>query len=101
MSAELKAVVFRTSRLKETREFFISRLGLTVKESSTNHFVIHTKGIRLLFVESGNDLEVELYVSNEKSYKAGDHIKVRSISKKPALAILEDPNKIKIIISRH
>jgi catechol-2,3-dioxygenase len=88
MPTELKAIVFRTSKLKETKDFFVAELGFVIKESSVTHFVIHTKGIRVLFIESGSDFNVELYVTTRLDADA-----------KNKLTLHEDPNKIKIIIS--
>jgi catechol-2,3-dioxygenase len=80
----LKAVVLKTPRLKETLSFFIDHLGFVVKESSPTHFVIHSQGIRILFVESNEGLEIELYVTEKKAKE---------------LFVHEDPNHIKIIVS--
>ena len=84
MKPSLKAVVLKTSRLRETQDFFEMTLGMKIEESSLTHFVIYAKGIRILFVESNNGSEVELYLS-QKSAKC--------------LSVREDPNQIKIIIS--
>jgi catechol 2,3-dioxygenase-like lactoylglutathione lyase family enzyme len=99
MPTKLKGVVFRTSKLKETKDFFVSELGLVVKESSVTHFVIHSNGIRLLFIESGNDLEVELYLSKALNPSDENNLILSSTPKIPVLTICEDPNGIKIIIS--
>ena len=79
---KLKAIVFKTSRLKETRDFFDLVLGIQIKEFSGIHFVIHHGDIRILFVESEKDFETELYFS---------------IKDFPQLIIYEDPNQIKVI----
>ena len=86
MKPAIKAVVFRTPRLAATRAFFIDQLGFLIREYSTTHFVIHSKGIRLLFVEASGDPEVEIYLDNTSVEK---------------LTVLEDPNHIKIIISKN
>jgi hypothetical protein len=99
MPTELKAVVFRTSKLKETKDFFVE-LGMAIKESSVTHFVIHSKGIRLLFVESDNDLQVELYLSKSLSRSHENNLTLHSSTKNPGLTICEDPNGIQIIISQ-
>jgi catechol-2,3-dioxygenase len=99
MPTELKAVVFRTSKLKETKDFFVNELGMAIKESSATHFVIHSKSIRLLFVESDNDLEVELYLSKSLSASHENNLTLHSATKIPGLTICEDPNSIQIIIS--
>jgi catechol-2,3-dioxygenase len=80
---QLKAIVFKTSRLKETRVFFESVLGMKIRENSLTHFVIHAGDIRILFVETNTDPEVEWYCSK----KTGGGI-----------ILLKDPNQIKIII---
>jgi hypothetical protein len=84
VNTHLRAVVLKTPRLKETLSFFVNQLGFIIKESSPTHFVIHSKGIRILFVESNNGLEVELYLAHR-------------ISKE--LFVRDDPNHIKIIVS--
>jgi catechol-2,3-dioxygenase len=80
----LKAVVLKTSRLRETNDFFETTLGLKIEESSLTHFVIYNKGIRILFVDSMNDPEVELYFTKKSS---------------ECLTVQKDPNQIKIIVS--
>jgi hypothetical protein len=80
----LKALVLKTSRFRETQNFFETELGMKIEESSSFHFVIHTKGIRILFVASDSDLEVELYLTQWS-------IEI--------LTIQADPNRIKIISS--
>jgi hypothetical protein len=80
----LKAIVLRTPHLKETLAFFVGQLGFIIKESSPTHFVIHSKGIRILFVKSNSGMEVELYLTQRSAHE---------------ILIQEDPNQIKIIIS--
>ena len=84
MRPHLKAVVLKTDRLKETQDFFETKLGMKIEESSITHFVIYAKGIRILFVESKKDLEVELYLTQ-------DDIECPNVQ--------ADPNQIKIIRS--
>jgi hypothetical protein len=84
MNPAIKAVVFRTSKLAATKAFFMGELGFPVREASPTHFVIHSKGIRLLFVESAGDPEVEIYLAHPAAER---------------LTVLEDPNQIKIIMS--
>jgi hypothetical protein len=86
LKPQIKAVVFRTSSLAATKAFFINQLGFLIREYSATHFVIHSKGIRLLFVECTGDSEVEIYLDNIPAEK---------------LTALEDPNHIKIIISKN
>ncbi len=70
MRPEIKAVVLRTSGLAATKAFYIHQLGLSIRESSATHFVIHSKGIRLLFVEdTGGGPEVEMYIANGPAKK--------------------------------
>ena len=84
MPLQLKAIVFRTVRFKETLEFFREQLGCVIIESSPTHFVIHSQGIRILFVDTNENPEIEFY-----------------FTKSPAkeLEVQEDPNNIKIIVS--
>lgn len=84
MKPRLKAVVFRTPRLKETMSFFTEQLRFSINEYSPTHFVIYSKGIRIVFIRSDTKLEVELYLC-----KSADE----------SFEILKDPNQIKIIIS--
>ena len=64
--------------------FFTEQLGLSMNEYSLTHFVIYSKGIRIVFIVSETAPSVELYFSksNGESFK-----------------VLDDPNQIKIIIS--
>jgi catechol-2,3-dioxygenase len=80
---KLKAIVFKTARLRETRAFFKTVLGMKIKECSRTHFVIHDGEIRILFVESDTGPEVELYVFKKSS---GNPV------------VLEDPNQNKVIV---
>jgi catechol-2,3-dioxygenase len=84
MKTCLKAVVLKTSRLGETRDFFENILGMKIEETSTTHFVIPTKGIRVLFVGWHKGPEIELYFTRKSC---------------EGLTIREDPNQFKIIIS--
>jgi hypothetical protein len=78
----LKALVLKTSLFRETQNFFEKKLGMKIEEFSASHFVIHTKGIRILFVASDTDLELEFYLTRG------------SIE---SLTVQSDPNQIKII----
>jgi hypothetical protein len=84
LKPHLKAVVFRTPRLKETMSFFTGQLGFSINEYSPTHFVIYSKGIRIVYIDSNTEPEVELYLCKSTS---------------EGFTILEDPNQIKIIIS--
>jgi hypothetical protein len=99
MTTEIKAVVYKTSQLKATKEFFESKLEIAIEESSITHFVIHSKGIRILFVESNDHFEVELYVRKRLNTSAKNKLTLHPIEKNSSLSISEDPNSIKIIIS--
>jgi hypothetical protein len=83
MKPVLKAIVFRTARLKETKIFFES-LGLPPVESSPTHFLIYSNHLRVLFMASEEDFGVEVYLCDKT---------------KENLTILKDPNQIKIILS--
>jgi len=80
----LQALVLKTPRFRETQKFFTTKLGMKIEESSASHFVIYDKGIRVLFVASDTDLEVELYFT-------------RGLAE--SLTVQADPNQIKIISS--
>lgn len=84
LKPDLKALVFKTPRLKETMSFYKDQLGLPVNEYSPVHFVIYTKGIRIVFIGSDTERNVEFYFC-------------KSIGE--SFTMLEDPNQIKIIIS--
>ena len=85
MNPQLKAVVFKTARLKETLAFFTDRLGFAINESSLTHFVIFSEGVRVLFVASddGEGPSVEFYLGQGLG---------------GGLCVLEDPNQIKIVL---
>jgi len=80
----LKAIVLKTSRLRETQDFFETTLGVQIEESSISHFVFYAKGIRILFVSSKDVPVVELYFNRKKSQE---------------LTVCEDPNQNRIFIS--
>ncbi|MCF6133150.1 hypothetical protein [Flavobacterium wongokense] len=82
---EIKAVVFKTPELKTTRLFFENTLKFNIEESSVRHFVIYSKGLRLIFIASQKDFEIELYLSEA----AG--------SNQTSFKIDNDPNGINII----
>lgn len=84
MKPQLKAIVLKTPRLKETLAFFSDELGCAIEESSPTHFVIYSEGVRVLFVESNSGLEVEFYLGPKSTRE---------------LSVLEDPNRIKIIVA--
>jgi catechol-2,3-dioxygenase len=96
MLARVKAVVFKTSQLKATQAFFSEVLKLQIKESSARHFVIYSKNIRLVFVESTSGFEVEMYLSNV----AGAHSQeINALPPAPGIKSSKDPNGIAIIIT--
>jgi hypothetical protein len=64
--------------------FFTEQLGFSINEYSPIHFVIYSKGIRIMFTRSDKMLEVEFYLRKSEDESS---------------EILEDPNQIKIIIS--
>jgi catechol-2,3-dioxygenase len=88
MPAEIKAIVFKTARLKETKQFFENILQLKIKERSAIHFVIHSKNIRLLFIESPGAFELEIYAEENKAGIA-----------KVGIKNYRDPNGINIIVT--
>jgi hypothetical protein len=86
MATQIKAVAFKTTQLQAIKEFFAAKLGFSIKESSPLHIVIHSRGLRILFVKSDEDDEVELYV-------AGNIPKTMD----SPTGVNEDPTPIKII----
>jgi hypothetical protein len=74
----------KTSRFRETHEFFKTTLGMKIEEFSVRHFVIHSEGIRILFVESTDGPKVELYLAQKSAALP---------------TVQEDPNHVKIIIT--
>jgi hypothetical protein len=64
--------------------FYSDQLGFKINEYSPTHFVIYSKGIRVVFIGSDTELNVELYFCKSKG---------------ESFTTLEDPNQIKIIIS--
>jgi hypothetical protein len=83
MASNIISVALRTQKLSATKLFFENNLGFKIKESSYKHFVIHTKGLRVVFIESENEFNVELYVDS----KTVNHTK------------LIDPNDIRIVVN--
>jgi hypothetical protein len=84
MPAEIKAVVIKTPRLFETKNFYTHELGLKIIESSGYHFVIRSTGIRIVFMSVNHDVEVEMYLSQNIK---NDDIK-----------IIEDVNRIRFVV---
>lgn len=82
MAAKIKAIVLRTQKISGTKLFFENDLGFKIKEFSHQHFVVHTKGLRILFLQSENDFGVELYIDAES----------RNFTS------LKDPNDIQIVV---
>jgi S-adenosylmethionine hydrolase len=80
MSSSIKSVVFKTPNLNATKSFFENSHGFKIKESSLQHFVLASKGLRIVFLESEADFEIELYMD----------------SKTENLSNIKEPNGIKI-----
>jgi catechol-2,3-dioxygenase len=87
MAAVIKAEVFKTPRLQESKIFYKNRLGLTIVESSIHHFVAHASGVRIVFVSVKNRAGVELYLANTD--RTGNHNEIK---------VIEDVNDIKYVI---
>lgn len=83
MDTKIKAVVLRTQKLGATKLFFTNRLGFKIKEFSHQHFVIHTNGLRIVFLQSEKEFDVELYID----------------SKSETFTRLKDPNNIKVVVN--
>lgn len=86
-AADIKAIVFRTTQLEATKSFFEHVLQLGITEMSPQHFVVHAKGIRLVFLESVKGFEIELYLHK----KTGLHLTTNAFEN------CKDPNGINII----
>jgi len=82
MDTKIRAVVLRTQKLSATKLFFENDLGFRIKEFSHQHFVVHTKGLRILFLQSENEFGVEFYTD----FESGN------------FTSLKDPNDIKIVV---
>jgi hypothetical protein len=82
MASNIISVALRTQKLSATKLFFENDLGFRIKEFSHQHFVIHTKGLRVVFIESENEFDVELYIDSE----SGNFTR------------LKDPNDVKIVV---
>lgn len=96
MPAAIKAIVFKTAQLKETKQFFESALQLKIKETSARHFVIYSKGIRIIFIESSKQFDVEIYISSTGNLD----LEERQFNLLQAgFKRYTDPNGITIIIS--
>jgi hypothetical protein len=98
MPAKIKAIVFKTPQLNASRVFFESVLKRPVNESSERHFVIYSKNIRLVFVESTSGFDVEMYL---KGGLENAPEKLLPDSAIPGFESYTDPNGIRIIVSRH
>lgn len=94
MAAEIKAIVFKTPLLKETKLFFENRSDFQIKETSLRHFVIYSKNLRLVFLKSERDFEIEIYTNEtEDSIEKGLNETPDQSSFKTSV----DPNGIKVI----
>lgn len=52
MSTDLKAVIFKTTELIETKKYFENVIGIKLKENSARHFVLLSKDIRVVFIQT-------------------------------------------------
>jgi len=98
MPAAIKAIVFKTTRLKTTRHFFEHVLNLPIKESTALHFVIYSKGVRLVFVESLADFEVEMYISNKAMQLPGAALPAVNTAN---VESSKDPNGITVVVIKN
>lgn len=95
MPAIIKAIVLKTQQLQETKEFLENVLHFSVKESSAQHFVLWSKSIRLVFMESQRGFETEIY-ANES---ADEFVEKKQMNFREAdFKNYKDPNGIHIII---
>lgn len=88
MQSQIRAVVFKTPRLNDTKKFYEEKLGLKIIESSSQHFVIDTTGMRLVF-KASCEIGVEVYLV-AKSYNRDQK----------AMEMLEDANDIRFVLCR-
>ncbi len=94
MPSEIKAVVFKTAMIQATRAFFEHTLHIPIRESSIQHFVIYSKGIRLIFVSSEESFEVEMYLEE----RVAGSIKQQNENPTNTPFISQtDPNGIRVI----
>jgi hypothetical protein len=96
MPSAIKAIVFKTTQLKATRQFFESILNIQIKEGYARHFVIYSKNIRIVFVESFSDFEVEIYVKDKSNHLPKE---IEPGTPGPDFKSCKDPNGIRIVIT--
>jgi hypothetical protein len=68
---------------------------MVIKESSAQHFVIHSKGIRFVFLESPGDFEVGIYMDTPANCLKQNKKQELTASE---IQSFKDPNGIDIII---
>jgi catechol-2,3-dioxygenase len=96
MPSDIKAIVFKTTQLKATKDFFENILKLQIKESSARHFVLYSKSIRVVFVETPNDFEVEMYVNDKTNHLTAA---LTGETTDALFRSYKDPNGIHVIIA--
>jgi len=93
MESEIKAIVLKTPLLKSTKLFFENN-GFQIKETSLMHFVIHARNLRLVFLKSEREFEIELYTNEkEDSFKKV----LNETLNQSSFETTFDPNGIKVI----
>lgn len=94
MAAGIKAIVFKTTQLDATRQFFESVLRLPLKEVSPQHFVVHSKGIRMVFLNTDKEFEVEFLVNEKPQNNQETKLK----GEPTCFSSCKDPNGISIVV---
>lgn len=88
MTVVLKAILFHTRQLKETRLFFEAQTGVRIVESSPTHFSLHSNGIRVVFIQCDDDQTgTGFYLQSDEERGPGKR-----------LTQLQDPNGIAVIL---
>jgi len=65
MKSLVKAVVFKTPNLETSKHFFENSLDFKIRECSAQHFVLSSKGVRIVFIQTDSDFEIELFVDSK------------------------------------
>lgn len=65
MKSLVKAVVFKTPNLKKSKHFFENSHNFKIRECSAQHFVLSSKGVRIVFIQADSDFEIELFVNSQ------------------------------------
>lgn len=88
----IKAIVFKTVRFNESKNFFSKELQFGLAETSHRHFVIFAGRIRIVFIACNEEPGIEIYITatSEKVQEPSGRLKEKKRWK--------DPNGITIIL---